>query len=145
MFNFLFNFLANPKEKDINRKKRIEELNTDFHKCVNSFIENEHLFLSEFNSDIDFKYLNEISINIKRPLSVWQPFYFLDEVENDDAACYFQKIYNSDFYDFNTIDNIELFNKLNIFLGEYGFRFCFSDKRDYYFIEYNNLLKENKK
>ena len=143
MFNFL-EWLYKPSKKEIIRKKRIEELNTEFHKCVNSFIQNEHLFLSEFVGKIDNKYLIHIINNIKRPLSVWEPFYFLDEVENDKDACYFQKIYNSNFWEeFNTIDNADLLNKLNDFLKDYGFLFRFSDDRDYYFIYYNNLLKGN--
>lgn len=143
MFNFL-EWLFKPSEKDISRKKRIEELNTEFNKCVRSFIDNENLFLSEFVGKINNKYLINIINNIKRPLSVWEPFYFLDEVENDKDACYFQKIYNSDFWDeFYTIDNAYLLNKINDFLQNYGFRFRFSDNENYYFIEYNNLLKGN--
>lgn len=141
MFNLFKKFFRQP-EKQINRNQRIDDLKNSFENCVFSFIEREKDFIEIFSKYIDKKILKEISIEIKRPLDCWAADYFLETTEKDIDCRFFKEQYNSDFYNYNTVDYLTVLQEMNIFLSKFGFNVAFSKREDNYFVIYNNKFSE---
>lgn len=141
MFNLFKNFFRQP-ENQINRNKRIDDLKNSFEKCVFSFIEREKDFIEIFSKSIDEKILKEISMEIKRPLDFWEPNYFIETTKKDIDCCFYRKIYNSDFYNYNTVDYLTTLKEMNIFLSRFGFNINFSKMGNNYIVFYNNKFSE---
>lgn len=137
MFNFLYYFFRQP-EKQINRNKRINDLEKSFEKCVFSFVERENDFIEIFSKYIDKEILQSIAIEIKRPLDFWE----LKTTEKDIDCCFYRQIYNSNFDDYNTVDYLTVLKEMNIFLSEFGFNITFAKRKDNYIVYYNNKFNE---
>lgn len=138
MFDLLKNFFRQP-EKQVSRTKRIDDLKNSFEKCVFSFIEREEDFIEIFSKYIDKKILKSIAIEIKRPLGFWKADYFLETTEKDIDCCFYRQVYNSDFYDYNTVEFLTVLKEINIFLSKFGFNINFSKRREQnYVVFYNN-------
>lgn len=141
MFNLFKKSFRQP-EKQTQRNKRIDELKNSFENCVFSFIEREKDFIEIFSKYIDKKILKEIATEIKRPLDFWEPNYFLETTEKDIDCCFYREIYNSDFYNYNTVDCLTVLKEMNIFLSKFGFNINFSKIENNYFVFYNNKFSE---
>ena len=142
MFNLFKNFFREP-ENQVNRNKRIKDLENSFEKCVFSFIEREKDFIEIFSKYIDKKILKSIATEIKRPLDYWEADYFLETTQKDIDCCFYRLIYNSDFYDYNTVEFLTVLKEINIFLSKFGFNINFSKQREQnYVVFYNNKFSE---
>ena len=137
MFNFLYYFFRQP-EKQISSNKRIDDLENSFEKCVFSFVERENDFIEIFSKYIDKEILKSIIIEIKRPLEFWE----LKTAKQDIDCCFYRRIYNSSFDDYNTVDYLAVLEEMNVFLSKFGFSISFAKRKDNYIVYYNNKFNE---